>query len=47
VKGLLPILKVTAPNGETFEVELDADRVTTGRFADLNDIGLEPVLNDW
>jgi hypothetical protein len=42
VKGLLPILKVSAPNGETFEVELNADRVTIGRFADLNDIGLEP-----
>jgi hypothetical protein len=35
-------LKVSAPNGETFEIELDADRVTIGRFADLNDIGLEP-----
>ena len=40
--GLLPILRVHGPDGVTFDVELDKDRMTIGRFAELNDIGLEP-----
>ena len=46
MNGLLPVLKVHTPEGEMFEVELDKDRVTIGRFAELNDIGLEPTTRD-
>ncbi len=42
MKGLLPVLDVTGPNGETFQVELVKDRVTIGRFSEFNDVGLEP-----
>jgi hypothetical protein len=42
VTALLPILRIRTPEGQTFEIELDRDRVTIGRFAELNDIGLEP-----
>ncbi len=40
--GLLPVLKVHGPCGERFTVELAKDRLTIGRFRELNDIGLEP-----
>ncbi len=42
MKSLLPILEVSGPAGEMFDVELDKDRITIGRFAAFNDIGLEP-----
>ncbi len=40
--GLLPVLEVTGPHGETFQIELTKDRVTIGRFSEFNDVGLEP-----
>jgi hypothetical protein len=42
MSGLLPFLQVQGPGGEEFTVELKKDHLTIGRFAALNDIGLEP-----
>lgn len=42
MNALLPRLKVHGPNGETFELELTKDHITIGRFAEFNDVGLEP-----
>lgn len=42
MNALLPRLKVSGPNGESAEIELSKDRITIGRFAEFNDIGLEP-----
>ena len=39
---LLPFLDVSGPDGQQFLVELTKDRITIGRFEQLNDIGLEP-----
>jgi hypothetical protein len=40
--GQLPYLKVTGPDGQTFEVELTKQRITIGRLAGRNDISLAP-----
>jgi hypothetical protein len=42
LKGLLPVLEIHGPNGETAVVDLVKDHVSIGRFHELNDIGLEP-----
>lgn len=42
VNTLLPVLEVRGPAEQHFSVELSKDRLTIGRFRDLNDIGLEP-----
>jgi hypothetical protein len=42
LKGLLPVLEIHGPNGETSVVDLAKDHVSIGRFRELNDIGLEP-----
>jgi hypothetical protein len=39
---LLPVLEVQSPEGETFVVKLEKDRITIGRFRAFNDVGLEP-----
>ncbi|MBN1428914.1 MAG: winged helix-turn-helix domain-containing protein [Anaerolineae bacterium] len=39
---LLPELEVQSPEGETFVVKLEKDRITIGRFRAFNDVGLEP-----
>lgn len=38
----LPVLEVTGPDGQQFQVELTKDRLTIGRFAQFNDVALEP-----
>ena len=40
--NLLPVLEVTGPDGQQFQVELTKDRLTIGRFAQFNDVALEP-----
>lgn len=40
--GLLPILYIQGPEGEQFSLSLDGDKVTIGRFRELNDVALEP-----
>jgi hypothetical protein len=42
VNQLLPILEVQGPEGESFIFPLSKDRLTVGRFRELNEIGLEP-----
>lgn len=42
MEQLLPSLEVRGPDGQHFRVELTKDRITIGRFAAYNDIGLEP-----
>lgn len=42
MEPLLPSLEVRGPDGQHFSVELTKDRITIGRFAAYNDIGLEP-----
>ena len=39
---LLPVLEIRGPKGEAFDYEMVTDRVTIGRFAQFNDVGLEP-----
>lgn len=38
----LPFLEIKGPMGEEFTFALAQDHITVGRFADHNDIGLEP-----
>ena len=38
----LPYLTVTAPDGESFDVIIDKERVTIGRLPQRNDIALQP-----
>jgi FHA domain len=40
--NLLPVFEVTGPDGQQFQVELTKDRLTIGRFAQFNDVALEP-----
>jgi hypothetical protein len=39
---LLPILEISGPEGQRFQVELVKDRITIGRFDLFNDVALEP-----
>lgn len=39
---LLPFLEIRGPEGYEAAVELAKDRITVGRFRELNDVGLEP-----
>lgn len=39
---LLPFLEILGPEGYKATVELTKDRLTIGRFRELNDVGLEP-----
>jgi hypothetical protein len=42
VDTLLPLLDIYGPDGQHFQVELEKDFVTIGRFAQFNDISLLP-----
>jgi hypothetical protein len=42
VDRLLPFLDIAGPDGQQFQAELAKDRVTIGRFAQFNDVALEP-----
>ena len=42
MEAQIPFLEVISPEGNSFRVEISKDRVTIGRFRDLNDIALEP-----
>lgn len=39
---LLPVLFIRQPQGKTFQVELNRDRISIGRYPHSNDIALEP-----
>lgn len=39
---MYPILEICSPEGEQTRRELTQDRITIGRYAQMNDIGLEP-----
>lgn len=41
MNALLPFLEIRSPDNETSKVELTKECATIGRFAELNDIGLE------
>ena len=38
----LPFLTVLGPDGQAEKIILNKDRVTIGRFAEFNDVALEP-----
>ena len=38
----LPFLEVSGPDGQKFTVEVCRERITIGRFRDLNDVALDP-----
>ncbi len=37
-----PVLEILGPNGERFDYEVTQDHITIGRFAEFNDVSLEP-----
>src|SRR5215813_60409 len=42
METMLPSLQILGPGGQQFYVELTKDRITIGRFEQLNDIALTP-----